>query len=147
MEKYNWIMKKMVKKKSVGGILIYQNRALIIQRAKEETYLPNFWEIPSGKKEPSEKIEDTVRREFKEEAGVDVEVVKPIHTFNYQVEKETDIRDVTQIDFLVKANRKPKVKLSPEHQNYAWITKEEINNYNLSKEIKKAIRKAFTEKV
>jgi 8-oxo-dGTP diphosphatase len=136
-------MKKLVKKQATGGILIFDNRALIIQRAKDEKYLPSFWEIPSGKKEPFESLKAAAEREFKEETGIAVRVVKPVHVFKYLVEKETDIRDVTQTDFLVKAKGKPKVTLSAEHQNYAWLSKEEIDNYDLSKEIKEALKKAF----
>lgn len=137
-------MKGVVQGITAGGILIDRNRVLIIQRAAEEKYLPSFWEIPSGKKEPFEDIHTTVKREVKEEVGMDIEVVKTVNAFNYRVEKETDTRDVTQINFLVKIKGKPEVKLSPEHQKYAWITKNEIDNFNLSKEVKEAIKMSLS---
>ncbi len=108
-----------------------------------DNYLPGLWEVPSGKREPSEKTVDGCKREVEEETGLKVEVGNPIGIFEYRVEKPEEIREVTQINFLVKPTGKVEVILSSEHKNYAWIKEDEIDNYNISKETKEIIKKAF----
>ena len=136
-------MKKIVQKVVVGGALLNDNKILIVQRASDEDIFPGMWELPSGKKEPMEDVNKALVREFKEETGLDVEVGDPIGVINYSWEKEDEIRDATQINFVVTLVGGPDVKLSSEHQNFAWITKDEINNYEISKETKEIIRKAL----
>jgi len=136
--------KKIVQKIILGGIVIKNDKALIIQRSADEEAYPNLWEIPSGKRESFEKSEDAVAREVKEETGLDVEVVMPINVFEFKVEKPDEIRDATQINFLVKQIGESEVKISSEHQNFAWISKDEVNShFSISDEVKKAILKAF----
>ena len=136
-------MKKTVEKIVAGGVLIHSGKVLIVQRADNEKYFAGYWEVPSGKKEPHEVVKDAAKREFREETGIDVEVIKPIDVFNYKWEDEKEIREATQIVFLVKPVNNTEVKLSSEHQNFAWIAESEIDNYNITKETKEIIRKAL----
>lgn len=128
--------KKIVQKVIAGCLVLNNNKVLIIQRSSDEHMLPNKWEFPSGKKEPMEKVEDAAVRECKEETNLDVEVVKPIGVFNFGWERENEIRDATEIVFLVKIKGSANVKLSDEHQNFAWIGIGEINKYDMSDETK-----------
>lgn len=136
-------MKHIIQKVVAGGIIIKDSKVLIIQRAASEEAYPNLWEVPSGKKEPMEKIEDTVVREVFEETGLKTKVIKVINVFNFSVEKTDEVRDVTQINFLLEPNGESEVKLSVEHQNFVWVTKDELNKYNLSDETKDSVIKAF----
>lgn len=136
-------MKQIVQKVAVGGVIIHEGKVLIIQRASDDDVYPNLWEVPSGKREHFEKVSDTVLREVKEETGLNTEIVKIVGAFNFVIEKPEETRDVTQINFLLKLAGESDVKLSNEHQNFAWITKDEVDNYNLSTETKSIILKAF----
>lgn len=136
-------MKNLVQKVIAGGVIFYKGKVLIIKRASDEDVLPDLWELPSGKKEPLENITDTCKREVKEETGIDVEIIKLLNAFNFVVEKPDETRDVTEIDFLTKPAGPAEVKLSSEHQAFAWITEQEIDNYDISKETKEVIRLAF----
>lgn len=137
-------MKTIVQKKVVGGVALFQGKVLIMQRAKTEEIFPGLWEVPSGKREVLEPSEAALAREFLEETGLEVEVVKPILVFDYQIEIGEEIRDATQINFLVKLKSdQPEVKLSSEHQALAWIARDEIDNYNLTPITKKTIIRVF----
>jgi 8-oxo-dGTP diphosphatase len=135
-------MKPIIQKIIVAGIVLKDNKVLIIQRSADEESYPNLWELPSGKRELLETSEDAVIREVKEETNLEVKVTKPVSIFEFKNEKPTEIRDSTQINFLVEYVS-GEVKLSNEHQNFAWITKGELKNYNASDTVKKAILKAF----
>lgn len=140
-------MKKPINQRLVvGGVILRESKILIVQRSSNEETYPDLWEVPSGKKEPLENAIDAVLREVKEETGLSSSIIDIINTFNFSVEKQDEIRDVTQINFLLKINDNCEIKLSEEHQNYAWITKGELNKYNLSKETKETLSKAFNKK-
>lgn len=129
--------KRIVQKVVAGSLIINNGKVLIIQRASDEKILPNIWEFPSGKKEPMEKAQEAAKRECKEETGLDVKIEKPVGVFNFGWEKEDEIRDATEIVFYAVPVGKTEVHLSSEHQNFAWVTKDEINKYNASAETKK----------
>lgn len=136
---YNWLMKIVVQKVIAGVAIVEKGKVLIIQRSADEKIFPNLWEFPSGKKEPMEKIEDAAKRETKEETGLNVKIGKPITVFNFGWEKENEIRDATEIVFLGEIEGSPEIKLSSEHQNFAWITINKIKNYNISEETRNVI--------
>jgi 8-oxo-dGTP diphosphatase len=137
--------KKVIQRVVVGGVLINDKfEALILQRQANETTYPNLWELPSGKRDFLEGTEIALVREFKEEAGVSVEIIAPVSVFDYTIEKPDEIRDSTQINFLVKQiDPKQEINISEEHQNYAWVTSELLNNFNLTESTKLVLNKAF----
>lgn len=135
--------KKIVTKVVLAGVVVNNGKVLILQRHKNEDVFPELWELPSGKKEPLETSENSLRREIKEETGLRVEIIKPISVFDYQIEKETEIKDSTQINFLVMPKGDIKVKISQEHQAFTWITEKELDNYEISDQTKEVIAKTF----
>lgn len=137
------IDKKIVQKIVLGGIIFDKNKILILQRHKNEDVFPNMWELPSGKREPLEDSYNSLLREIKEETGLDVKIIMPCSIFDYQIEKQKEIRDSTQINFLLKPAGSVEVKLSAEHQNFAWIDCSELEKFALSELTKTAIKKAF----
>lgn len=67
------------------GALIAQREGLwrlLVAQRPHDTVLPGLWELPGGKVEPGESLQDCVVREFMEELGVGVQVtgaLEPIH--------------------------------------------------------------------
>ncbi len=135
--------KRIIQKIVVAGVVIKNNKVLIIQRNLNEEIFPNMWELPSGKREPLEESEISLLREIKEETGLHVRIVMPFSVFDYQIEKQSEIRDSTQINFLVIPMGNCKVQLSHEHQAFVWTTRDEIKKYNLTKKTKNVLKKAF----
>ena len=125
---------------TVGGVLLKQGKILLLQRAASERVLPNLWELPSGKKETTETIWQALVREFKEETGLKVKIVKPISVFDYRLIKDRQKVYTTQINFLVKyTGRRLKIKLSPEHGAYKWVDMKDLKKLKVSKEIAKVL--------
>lgn len=56
------------------GVIRDDDGRLLIARRPENAMLGGLWEFPGGKQEPEEPLRETVRRELKEELGVDVTV-------------------------------------------------------------------------
>jgi 8-oxo-dGTP diphosphatase len=99
------------------------------------------WQAVGGRLEKGEKLEDGLRRETEEETGIkDLEVLKAIHVDEWFSKPEGELKHIVAIFFLCKT-RTNKITLSREHQEYAWVTPDEISKYDdtLEKEIKQAI--------
>ena len=133
----------MVQKVVLGAIVVRDGRVLILQRNKSETVLPGLWELPSGKKEPLEKSEDGLIREVREETGLEVKIKSLVSVFDYQIEKPEEIRDSTQINFLVEPVGSLEPAISEEHESFAWIDRSDLGNYELSDATKAVILSAF----
>lgn len=125
---------------TAGGVLLKQNQVLLLQRAASEKILPNLWELPSGKKEPSETILQALVREFKEETGLKVKALRPVSVFDYRFIKSGQMVYSTQINFLVKySGQRLKIKLSPEHRAYKWVGRQDLKKLKVSKQIGKVL--------
>jgi mutator protein MutT len=57
----------------VDGILVERRRFLVEKRRDDDDADPGLIEIPGGHVDPDETLEDALRREMKEELGIDVE--------------------------------------------------------------------------
>lgn len=106
-----------------------QNQLLILKREPKNVMKPNIWEIPGGRLEPGENPIEGMKREVREEAGIEIEV---LHPFNVRHFTRDDGQVITMLVFLCKALSQ-EVKLSSEHTAYEWISldtcKEKLTNY------------------
>lgn len=136
-------MKNTIQKVTTAGAVVKNNKILVVKRASDDDSYPNLWELPSGKKEPLEKVTDSVVREVFEETGLKVKVLDTIFSFNFSIEKESEIKDFTQIIFAVETVGENQVELSGEHQEFKWIAESELDSLNISEETKEGIKKAF----
>ena len=57
---------------AVGAVVVSRGRALLVRRGNDPA--KGLWSIPGGKVELGETIHDAVRREIKEETGLDIKV-------------------------------------------------------------------------
>ncbi|HUO62083.1 MAG TPA: 8-oxo-dGTP diphosphatase MutT [Terriglobales bacterium] len=58
----------------VVAAIVERGGSYLITRRLEGTHLAGLWEFPGGKIRPAEKPEDALRREMKEELGVETSV-------------------------------------------------------------------------
>ncbi len=65
-----------------AGVIQDGERVLIAQRPPEGM-LGGLWEFPGGKVEPGESLEECLRRELREELGIEVEVLEPMMTIRH----------------------------------------------------------------
>lgn len=148
LESLNINDKKKVKiKMNVAGAIIGktdengQNQILIIQRSRTDHW-KLYWEFPRGKcdKTPNEKIIPCLKREVKEEVGLDVIPIKFIDKYQYLADKGTRLN--TQYNFLcTMKDPNQKIKLSKEHSDYRWISSVGEAELLMPSEMKKSISK------
>lgn len=114
------------------------DRVLVLKRSDSDVHKAGIWEIPGGRLDLGENPFEGLKRETKEETGLDIEVFEPLAIKHFTRE---DNQVITMIVFLCKA-LKGKIKLSKEHTEYEWIDVRnakkklnpffhpEIDNYN-----------------
>ena len=59
---------------AVKAVILFERKALIIQRSSDVESNPDIWEFVGGKLEFGESLEDCLRREIREEVNLDVEI-------------------------------------------------------------------------
>ena len=89
---------------------------LIIKRRENDEHKPGEWDIPGGRLELGENPFDGLKREAKEEIGLDIDILNPLRVHHFTREDE---QKITMLVFLCKPYS-GEVKLSEEHTEYAW---------------------------
>ena len=111
--------------KTVSKALI-KNRAgayLLLYRGDSHPNFPGHLDIPGGEVEPNESYKEATAREIWEETGVHVQSNSLEELFAKQYKNVKHIlfeANIDEIDI--------PVKLSWEHKNYCWMTREELLN-------------------
>ena len=126
--------------KSAGAIVFRRNKKvkyLLIQ------YGLGHWEFPRGLIEKGESLENTARREIKEEVGIEdirfVSGFKEWIKFFFRFKGKNIMKIAT---FLLAETRTEKVKLSYEHKDYAWLDYQEALNRLTFENSKEVLKKA-----
>jgi len=141
--------KKFVKKVNVAGAVIAklgekgETLILLIRRSPTDHW-PLHFEFPRGKCDQG-LDEDTIKclkREVKEETGLDVRILRFIDKFTYIA--DSGRRESTQYNYLCQMkDPKQPVKLSHEHDDFKWISSMGEVELMTLPEMKKTISKVL----
>lgn len=87
MKRNDWILKDGEYHLTVLGVIMRPDRKfLITQRVMTKAWAPGWWEVSGGAAQAGEESEEAVKREIKEETGLDVEGAKGGYVFTYKRE-------------------------------------------------------------
>lgn len=110
--------------KEVGTAIIVRNNKIFIAQRPEGKPLAGLWEFPGGKQEQGESIEECLKRELREELDVEATVGEHIMDTTYRYPENEFRLHVYWVNIPSDATIKLNV-----HQNSAWVTAAEMNNY------------------
>jgi len=102
------------------SFVVKDGKLLILKRASDDVQQPNIWELPGGRLELGEDPREGIKRETKEETGIDVEVLHPINVRHFS---RDDGQTITMLIFLCKALNN-EVNISKEHSEFDWVSLE-----------------------
>ncbi len=126
----------MIKKVYVKGFIqrSSDDKILVLRRSATDTSRPLDWDFPGGTADSGEDIMEAGVRETKEEVGIDValEAANLVHVSSAITPKKEGIKEeIAHFHFLffVKTEGAPEVILSSEHDQYHWVSAEELESY------------------
>lgn len=105
---------------TVKGVIMNENRFLVLKKVKPSKDQFGYWELPGGGMEFDETPVEAMRREAKEETGLDIIVDNSISTFHVG----KDERQIVGIIFCCHVLN-PQVVLSSEHTEYRFVSQQE----------------------
>ena len=77
-------MRKILSFEKIGiGLVFNKNGELLIDQRLESSNMGGMWEFPGGKQEIGESIEQTIKREIREELGIVVQVGENLLSFDH----------------------------------------------------------------
>ena len=118
-------------------ILNKADKILTVYRSATDDRRPLTWDLPGGIVEIGEDLGDSLRREIKEEAGIEVGNLK-LHDVIGRYNKRQEYW--ITIAYIARA-KSEKVVLSFEHAEYKWVTKAEFLKLNASDRQKEFVSK------
>jgi 8-oxo-dGTP pyrophosphatase MutT (NUDIX family) len=102
---------------SVKGVVGWDGRYVVLRNRRGE------WELPGGRLEPTDvDLPAAVRRELREELGLDVAVGWPVDTWIYDVAD----RRVVIVSYHCTAPRPEQLTISDEHTDVGLLTLDEL---------------------
>jgi ADP-ribose pyrophosphatase YjhB (NUDIX family) len=117
----------------VDGIYVKDSKILLLKRNVEP--FKGYWHVAGGHVEENESLQDALKREFKEETGLDVKVGKIV---GWRIE-ETPDRIKIILAFEV-TSAEGEIKLNSEHTEFSWFNTIPLNSvYDYSKYLRKIV--------
>lgn len=111
------------------------NRFLVVRRGPTAHTNPNCWDFPGGRLENGETPEEGLKREVKEETNLTIKVLKPSFVFAEQFKDHCALFVVYECKLI-----SGRLKLSWEHTEARWATKEEILGLDTEKFLREYLK-------
>ncbi len=130
------LISKLIKQKYVyvGVPVIIQNskkEILLGKRSKNSFTYPSLWGLPGGMADYGEKVEETAKREVKEELDVDVQIIKRTHNIYQNIpNKMCKFHSVDLPHYAKIIKGIPKAK--DETSEIKWFKPSEINKIKMA---------------
>jgi ADP-ribose pyrophosphatase YjhB (NUDIX family) len=125
----------------VGGVVVHRQRVLLIRRGCEPH--KGQWSIPGGMLELGEGLADGVRRELKEETGLDVEPLQIVAAFDRIMREGKRVKyHYVIVDYVCRLKR-GRLKPASDVVDARWVRREEMPQYHLTEMATKVILKSF----
>jgi len=116
-------MDKKYTKVAAHGLIKKGDKYLVTRRADSDDYMPGYWDAPGGTLDFGEDLKKALKREIKEEVGLNIRIGKVISACDYV---SGELRHQFMITYLCDyASGEIKMDLA-EHDEYRWVNLDEL---------------------
>jgi len=126
----------------VGALIFEDAKILLVERAKEP--LKGYWSLPGGVLESGEKLEAAIRREVREETGLEVETLSMFEIFE-RIMPDAGGRPeyhYVLIDYVCRPTG-GQLQAASDVSRAVWVAKENLGEYRLTEGTLEVIERAF----
>ena len=126
----------------VGALIFHRGRILMAQRGKEP--LKGWWSLPGGALEIGESLDSAVRREVREETGLEIEPLRVFEIFERIMRDSAGNTEYhyVLVDFLCLV-RSGELRSGADAAEAEWVSEDQLEKYKLEKPALNVIRRAF----
>jgi ADP-ribose pyrophosphatase YjhB (NUDIX family) len=125
----------------VGGVVVCRGRVLLIRRGNEP--LKGAWSIPGGLLELGEELAEGVRRELKEETGLDVEPLEVLAAFDRIFRDGPRVRyHYVIVDYACRWKH-GRLRPASDVLDARWVRRQDLPQYHLSEKATSVVQQAF----
>ena len=117
---------------SVKGVLIQNNKVVLLKNEREE------WELPGGKLEPGESPETCVVREIEEELGFKTKIGPILDSWVYQITPQVQVLIITYVCTLFEPIKA--LTHSHEHKEVGLFDVAEVPSLHMPEGYKRSIQ-------
>lgn len=123
--------------RSVTAAVIEESGKILVARRKKGDRCEGRWEFPGGKVEPGETPEESLKRELREEMGIDVAVGEQLCVCPFRAGEAL-------MELLVYRARIVNGKVvCHDHDEVRWIEPGELGRYDLTDPDRRAVESVF----
>jgi 8-oxo-dGTP diphosphatase len=125
----------------VGGVVVYEGRALLIRRGKPPLY--GRWVVPGGTVELGESLTEALVREMREETGLEVEPGELLTVFD-RIERQGGAvaYHYVIVDYLCRY-RSGEARAASDALDVAWAAPHELDRFDLPPKALEVVQDAF----
>jgi 8-oxo-dGTP diphosphatase len=123
---------KIIQQIGVKAFIEKDEKILFIKRSEKYEHLNEAWDIPGGRLDFGEEPEEGLKRELKEETGLELNEIKQIlYAITVFKNEETQIVRITYLCIL----KDGQPQLSQEHTELQWIPTQELKTLQFKDKI------------
>jgi 8-oxo-dGTP pyrophosphatase MutT (NUDIX family) len=85
------------------AFIVSDRKLLLVQKSEQDPFNPGKWEVPGGRMNFGEDVDQHIRREVAEEVGVQVVPGRPFHVWQWQLARQLEGGDKLDIQIVAVA--------------------------------------------
>lgn len=132
------------------AFIVNEGKLLLVKKSADDPFHPNEWEVPGGRMEFGEKLDEHIKREVKEEVGLDIIPGEPFAMWTWILEKKDDNGAINKSQIVAVGSRCEAINLNIDEggrveddflADTAWVPIEKVLEYKLIPDIIPAMKK------
>lgn len=122
----------------------YDNKILLLRRSDKVRSYQGLWNTVAGYIDEDKPVEEIVRKEVKEEIGIDEGMIEGVKLGEIlKIDDKKIGKKWIVYPALVKLQKRPEIRLDWEHSEYKWIEPDEIGNYQTVYKLEESLKRAI----